>query len=131
MTRSNPTPFDMNSGCNFSQDRHWLLRMAPHTLSASTVAKIDEIYRDRLKTLLSVDDLVEKVVLELRRLGLLQRTHLIFTSDHGFHMGKPLHVCRAHAAPKRISLTWKGRRLFLGIAHTLIALALSLSFSCN
>jgi N-acetylglucosamine-6-sulfatase len=73
--------------------------MAPHTLSASTVAKIDEIYRERLKTLLSVDDLVEKVVLELRRLGLLQKTHLIFTSDHGFHMGKPrapLHQNASH-----------------------------------
>lgn len=115
------------NGCNFSQDRHWLLRMAPHTLSASTVAKIDEIYRDRLKTLLSVDDMVEKVVLELRRLGLLQKTHLIFTSDHGFHMGKSLLGCTCARCTKThlIDLEKEEKTRLISRTHTFIAVALA------
>jgi len=64
--------------------------MLPHKFSENTTEKIDEIYRNRLKTLLSVDDMVEKLVLKLKKLQLLERTHLIFTSDHGFHLGKSI-----------------------------------------
>ena len=43
------------------------------------------MYRDRLRTLLSVDDLVDGV---LRRVPNLDETFVLFTSDHGYHMGQ-------------------------------------------
>ena len=46
---------------------------------------MDRVYRERLRTLLSVDDLVDGV---LRRVPNLDETFFIFTSDHGYHMGQ-------------------------------------------
>ena len=39
------------------------------------------------RTLLSVDDLVEKVVKRLEVRGELDNTYIIFTSDNGYHTG--------------------------------------------
>ena len=43
------------------------------------------IYRDRLRTLLSVDDLVDGI---LNKITDLNNTYVIFSSDHGYHMGQ-------------------------------------------
>ena len=43
------------------------------------------VYRDRQRTLLSVDDLVESV---LDKIPDLDNTYVIFSSDHGYHMGQ-------------------------------------------
>ncbi|KAH0623095.1 hypothetical protein JD844_031046, partial [Phrynosoma platyrhinos] len=40
------------------------------------------------QTLLSVDDMVEKVLLQLKSLGLLDSTYVFYTSDHGYHTGQ-------------------------------------------
>jgi N-acetylglucosamine-6-sulfatase len=70
------------------QDKHWLLRMPPSPLPDSMLPDLDRVYRQRWETLLSVDDLIESVVIKLDSLGLLDNTHLILTSDHGYHVGK-------------------------------------------
>lgn len=70
------------------QDKHWLLRMSPSPLPDSMLPELDRVYRQRWETLLSVDDLVESIVIELYSLGLLDNTYLIVTSDHGYHVGK-------------------------------------------
>eukprot|EP01111_Echinosteliopsis_oligospora_P000148 TRINITY_DN10133_c0_g1_i1.p1 TRINITY_DN10133_c0_g1~~TRINITY_DN10133_c0_g1_i1.p1 ORF type:complete len:375 (+),score=78.31 TRINITY_DN10133_c0_g1_i1:102-1127(+) len=49
---------------------------------------IDEWYRNRLRALQSLDDNVESIVLKLDSLGLLNNTYIIYTSDHGFHLGQ-------------------------------------------
>lgn len=41
----------------------------------------------RWRTLLSVDDLVEKVVKKLEAQGELENTYIFFTSDNGYHTG--------------------------------------------
>lgn len=41
----------------------------------------------RWRTLLSVDDLVEKVVKKLEVQGELDNTYIFFTSDNGYHTG--------------------------------------------
>ena len=48
---------------------------------------MDEVYRNRWRTLLSVDEMVESIIEKLQSLSLLNETYVIFTSDHGYHMG--------------------------------------------
>ncbi|XP_063710062.1 N-acetylglucosamine-6-sulfatase-like [Culicoides brevitarsis] len=71
-----------------SEDKHWLLTMPPTELSNDTIEKIDEIYRKRWQTLLSVDDLVEGVVKSLDEKGFLKDTYVFYTSDNGYHLGQ-------------------------------------------
>jgi N-acetylglucosamine-6-sulfatase len=62
--------------------------MPPSPLPDSMLPELDRVYRQRWETLLSVDDLVESIVIKLDSLGLLDNTYLILTSDHGYHVGK-------------------------------------------
>ena len=50
--------------------------------------QMDDLFRRRLQTMLSVRDLIENLLDTLRKEGLLENTYLIFTSDNGFHMGE-------------------------------------------
>lgn len=71
-----------------SYDKHWLLTMPPSKLPHDSIKFIDEIYRERWQTLLSVDDLVEGIVKSLEEKGFLENTYIFFTSDNGFHLGQ-------------------------------------------
>ena len=66
--------------------------MPPSPLPDSILPELDRVYRQRWETLLSVDDLIECMVIKLESLGLLDKTHLIVTSDHGYHVGKKYSV---------------------------------------
>lgn len=48
----------------------------------------DALYRNRLRSLQSVDDMIGDLVTALRRSGRLDDTYFIFTSDNGFHIGQ-------------------------------------------
>ncbi|KAG8181894.1 hypothetical protein JTE90_026054 [Oedothorax gibbosus] len=71
-----------------NKDKHWLLRQVQEPLSDSVVNTIDSIFRNRWRTLLSVDDGVENLILKLKEKKLLENTYLFFTSDNGFHLGQ-------------------------------------------
>uniref|UniRef100_A0A8C2KE73 N-acetylglucosamine-6-sulfatase n=1 Tax=Cyprinus carpio TaxID=7962 RepID=A0A8C2KE73_CYPCA len=82
-------------GQNYSEDyltdvldKHWLIRQAKTPMTNSSVEFLDNAYRKRWRTLLSVDDLVEKVVRKLEVSGELSNTYIIFTSDNGYHTGQ-------------------------------------------
>ncbi|XP_061656938.1 glucosamine (N-acetyl)-6-sulfatase (Sanfilippo disease IIID), b isoform X1 [Syngnathoides biaculeatus] len=71
-----------------AKDKHWLLRQPVNPMPDSTVAFLDDAYRRRWQTLLSVDDLVEKLVRKLEELKELNDTYVFFTSDNGYHTGQ-------------------------------------------
>jgi len=60
----------------------------PPMSESGGVAYADITHRRRLEVLLSVDDLVEAVVNELDAAGELENTILLYTSDHGYHLGQ-------------------------------------------
>ncbi len=52
--------------------KHWFVGGTdPPTISEENLATVDKIYRDRLRTLLSVDDLVDELMTRLDEEGLL------------------------------------------------------------
>lgn len=48
----------------------------------------DTHYVNRLRTLLSVDDLLGELFVTLEAAGALDNTYFIYTSDHGYHSGQ-------------------------------------------
>ena len=58
------------------------------SLSPERIAAIQEEYQQRLESLLSVDEGVQELVAELDKVGELQNTLILFTSDNGFMHGE-------------------------------------------
>jgi N-acetylglucosamine-6-sulfatase len=56
-------------------------------LRPMAIQRIDALYRKRIQSLQSVDDMIETLVRELQRTGVLNNTYIVFTSDNGFHLG--------------------------------------------
>jgi N-acetylglucosamine-6-sulfatase len=57
-------------------------------LSEQQITVIDQLYRQRIRSLQAVDDLVEQVVETLNQTGDLHNTFIVFTSDNGYHLGQ-------------------------------------------
>ena len=57
-------------------------------IGPNRVAAITEEYRQRLESLLAIDEGVGELVTALRTAGVLDRTLIIFTSDNGFFHGE-------------------------------------------
>ncbi|GJQ79925.1 hypothetical protein Trydic_g18369 [Trypoxylus dichotomus] len=79
-----PKPISFNFS---STDKHWLVAMPPKHLPTN-VSTLDDIHQSRLETLLAVDEMVEAVFKKLKEIDVLDNTYVIFTSDHGFHIGE-------------------------------------------
>ncbi|KAL2130068.1 hypothetical protein VTI74DRAFT_6925 [Chaetomium olivicolor] len=75
---------------NFNPDTptgaNWVRKL--HKQGADNVAFNDHFYRQRLRTLQSVDELVEGVVNKLEEHGLLENTYVFYTTDNGYHIGQ-------------------------------------------
>jgi arylsulfatase A-like enzyme len=71
---------------NVSDKARWL-RAYP-TLSPTEIEDMQTLYRERLRSMLSVEDLLEQTITTLRETGELYNTYIFFTSDNGFHLGQ-------------------------------------------
>ena len=67
--------------------KHWLVRRHPRPLNETYIDRVDEAFRNRLRTLLPVDEMVDKVMTYLSENDLINDTIAFFTSDHGYHLG--------------------------------------------
>ncbi|KAI9733267.1 MAG: hypothetical protein M1834_003351 [Cirrosporium novae-zelandiae] len=73
-------PPDSPSGVN------WIASLPVQ--NATNVAYNDHFYRNRLRVLQTVEELVGNVVRKLEDAGLLESTYIIYTSDNGYHIGQ-------------------------------------------
>ncbi|KAG6907811.1 hypothetical protein DXG01_007293 [Tephrocybe rancida] len=54
----------------------------------ATIEYNDHFYRQRLRSLQGVDELVDNLVTRLEDAGLIDNTYIIYTSDNGYHIGQ-------------------------------------------
>jgi arylsulfatase A-like enzyme len=63
------------------------VRNRPH-LGPFELLHMQTVYRNRLRSLQAVDEMVAAIVEELRATGELDNTYILYTSDNGWHMGE-------------------------------------------
>jgi N-acetylglucosamine-6-sulfatase len=68
-------------------DKPSVVRNLPRLLAWQIEAN-ERHYRERLRALQAVDDMVEGVVRTLEETGELDNTYIVYTSDNGFHLGE-------------------------------------------
>ncbi|KAH8890454.1 Arylsulphatase [Thozetella sp. PMI_491] len=57
-------------------------------LNDTAVDYLDHFFRQRLRALQGVDELVEQVIIQLEDAGVLNDTYIIYSSDNGYHLGQ-------------------------------------------
>ena len=72
---------------NGNSDKHWLMRYNSDRLDDNAIELVDEWFRHRWRALLSVDDMIDEVMTKLENIDELDNTFVIFSSDHGYHLG--------------------------------------------
>lgn len=84
--RADRTP-NWNASKEHNMHKHWTVRhMAP--IDSQAEQWIDHVYQSRLESLLTIDDHIASFVDELERIGQLNNTYIVYTSDNGFQLGQ-------------------------------------------
>ena len=83
---SAPRSESFNPGDNIQSQKPSWLRALPK-LTAEQIADVDELYRNRLRTLQAVDEMLEDITLLLAHEGIEDNTYLFYMGDNGMHFG--------------------------------------------
>jgi arylsulfatase A-like enzyme len=84
---STPLPRDASFNEKDNRDKPGWLR-AVKRMGGGLASKVQTRYRNRLESLLAVDEAVSAVVGALGAKGVLDNTYIVFTSDNGFMQGQ-------------------------------------------
>jgi arylsulfatase A-like enzyme len=119
--RYQPNPFDdatQATSPNFYEpdvsDKPWWLQLSAPSRDQTQGFNAQD-YRDRLGSLLAVDDMVASIADHLEQAGELDDTVFVFTSDNGYNLGahKLIHKMAPYEESQRVPLVIAGP----GIAH--------------
>lgn len=69
-----------------SDKPEWVRSRPP--IRSRDIDEVDSLYRDRLRSLQAVDDLIQTVVTALKDTGQLDNTYILFSSDNGYKEGQ-------------------------------------------
>ena len=98
-------------------------------LSDERISRIDGAYRDRLESLMAVDEMVDVVVQRLADQNVLSSTYILFLSDNGYFLGEhrqPHGKDAPYDAASRVPLIVRGPRVMEGATIEEIALNIDL-----
>lgn len=82
-----PRTPNYNATWSHMWNKHWMMRQLT-ALTNDDASQIDQIYQQRLETLLTVDRNIGDILKALDDTGVLDNTYIIFMSDNGFQLGQ-------------------------------------------
>jgi N-acetylglucosamine-6-sulfatase len=79
-----PKPPNFNEA-DVSDKPAWVRSRNRH--SQAQIDETQQLYRQQLRSMLSVEDLLRQTIATLQETGELENTYILFTSDNGYHLG--------------------------------------------
>eukprot|EP00755_Sulcionema_specki_P037288 Sspe_Gene.108646::Locus_87771_Transcript_1_1_Confidence_1.000_Length_1026::g.108646::m.108646/K01137/GNS; N-acetylglucosamine-6-sulfatase len=80
-------PVSWNSSFESRSDHHHLVATEP-LISQGAAETITQVFKDRWRTLMSVDDLIHDTIALCKDLDIMDNTYFFYSSDHGFQLGE-------------------------------------------
>lgn len=82
-----PRPENWNCSFESRKNHHGNIATEP-MITQETSSIITGVFKNRWRTLMSVDDVIGDVIALVDKLGLLDSTYFFYSSDHGFQLGQ-------------------------------------------
>lgn len=82
-----PRPPIYNCSSSVRADHHGNIATQP-LLTEEAANVVTGAFKNRWRTLMSVDDLISQVIQTTKRLNVFEKTYFFFTSDNGFQLGQ-------------------------------------------
>ncbi len=82
-----PRPESWNCSAESRKDHHYTIATEP-MIGEEDAASITAVFKDRWRTLMSVDDLIRDTMQTIENMGMMDNTYFFYSSDHGFQLGE-------------------------------------------